>query len=166
MLVVIGLIVLLLAAFVGVVGVLTNAGASHLLTDNFAVLGYDVTGSTGTLFLYGIVVGTVAGVGLSVLLVGARRAAARGGSPRRELAHSPSDVASVEADQGARRDRDRRDRHGGANTDAPSHPHEADTGGNRFPWVRRWAHRSSGAQSSPGAERPGAKPTATTPSQR
>ena len=39
----------------------------------FSVFGYHVTGSTGTLFLYGIVVGAVGLLGLSLLLAGARR---------------------------------------------------------------------------------------------
>ncbi|HME47274.1 MAG TPA: hypothetical protein VKG81_03965 [Mycobacterium sp.] len=49
MLVIVGLIVLFVAVIVGVVGVLGNAGAAHPLTENFSVLGYHVTGSTGTL---------------------------------------------------------------------------------------------------------------------
>jgi hypothetical protein len=51
------------------------AGAAHPLTENFAIFGYHVTGSTGTLFRFGIVVGAVAMLGLSVLLAGAPRAA-------------------------------------------------------------------------------------------
>ena len=43
------------------------------LTRPFAVFGYHVTGSTGTLFLYGIVVGALALLGLSLLLAGIRR---------------------------------------------------------------------------------------------
>ena len=44
-------------------GVLTNAGSGHELTHDFAVFGYRVTGSTGTVFLYGIVVGAIALLG-------------------------------------------------------------------------------------------------------
>lgn len=40
----------------------------HALTGGFSVFGYDVTGSTGTLFLDGIVVGSIAMLGLSMLL--------------------------------------------------------------------------------------------------
>ena len=47
--------------------VLANGGHAHAVT-HFAVFGYHVTGSTGTLFLYGIVVGALALAGLSVLL--------------------------------------------------------------------------------------------------
>src|SRR5664279_2295996 len=73
MLIVVGLILLIAAVVVGVAGVLANGGSAHALTHGFAVFGYHVTGSTGTLFLYGIVVGAVALLGLSVLLAGARR---------------------------------------------------------------------------------------------
>ena len=57
MIIIIGLVILIAAVVAGVAGVLTNSGSGHPLTGHFAVLGYHVTGSTGTLFLYGIVVG-------------------------------------------------------------------------------------------------------------
>jgi hypothetical protein len=85
MILIIGLVVLLVAVAVGFTGVLTNTGPAHPLTENFDVVGYHVTGSTGTLFLGGIVVGAVAMLGLSVLLAGARRTAGRGRDARREL---------------------------------------------------------------------------------
>src|ERR1700734_3701299 len=77
MMVIVGLVVLLIGVIVGTVGVLGNAGATHPLAENFSVLGYHVTGSTGTLFLSGIVVGAVGLLGLSVLLADARRDLAR-----------------------------------------------------------------------------------------
>jgi len=98
MIVIIGLIVLLVAVIVGMVGVLGNAGAAHPLTENFAVFGYHVTGSTGTLFLSGIVVGAVAMLGMSALLAGARRAATRGHDARRELARSRRETAFLNRD--------------------------------------------------------------------
>jgi hypothetical protein len=49
MIIVIGLIILVAAIVVGVAGVLTNSGHGHALTHGFAVFGYHVTGSTGTL---------------------------------------------------------------------------------------------------------------------
>lgn len=98
MIVIIGLIVLLVAVIVGMVGVLGNAGAGHPLTENFAVFGYHVTGSTGTLFLFGIVVGAVAMLGMSALLAGARRAASRGQDARRELARSQRETAFLNRD--------------------------------------------------------------------
>jgi hypothetical protein len=79
MLVIVGLIALLVAAIVAIVGVLSNAGAAHPLTD-FSVFGYHLTGSTGTLFLFGIAVGAVASLGVCVLLAGAWRAASSGGA--------------------------------------------------------------------------------------
>ena len=75
MIVIVGLIVLVVAGIVAITGVLANAGPVHPLTGNFSVFGYHVTGSTGTLFLFGIVIGALAMLGLSVLLAGARRTA-------------------------------------------------------------------------------------------
>jgi len=77
MLVVLGLIILLVAVIVGLAGVLGNAGSEHALTDGFAFFGIEVNGSTGTLFLIGIVVGVAAVLGLGMLLAGARRTAVR-----------------------------------------------------------------------------------------
>ena len=65
------LIVLLVAAIAAIVGVLSNKGAAHPLTD-FSVFGYHLTGSTGTLFLFGIAVGAVASLRLCLLLAGTR----------------------------------------------------------------------------------------------
>ena len=66
MIIIIGLVILIAAVIAGVAGVLSNGGSGHALTHPFAVFGYHVTGSTGTLFLYGIVVGALALFGLSV----------------------------------------------------------------------------------------------------
>jgi hypothetical protein len=63
------------------------------------VFGYHVTGSTGTLFLYGIVVGALALAGLSLLLAGARRTSRRGRDARRGLARSRRETAAVSADR-------------------------------------------------------------------
>ena len=70
------LIVLLVAAIAAIVGVLSNKGAAHPLTD-FSVFGYHLTGSTGTLFLFGIAVGAVASLGICLLLAGTRLTASR-----------------------------------------------------------------------------------------
>ena len=99
MIVIVGLVVLLAAVIVGFTGVLTNAGAAHPLTENFSVFGYHVTGSTGTLFLVGIVVGAVGMLGLSVLLAGARRTAGRGRDARRELKRSQRETAFLNRDR-------------------------------------------------------------------
>ena len=98
MIVIIGSIVLLVAMIVGLVGVLGNAGEAHSLTENFAVFGYDVTGSTGTVLLLGIVVGVVAMLGMSTLVVGVRRAASRAEETRRELARSRRETAFLNRD--------------------------------------------------------------------
>src|SRR6478752_2511662 len=99
MLVIVGLAVLVVAVIVGFTGVLTNAGPDHLLTENFSVFGYHVTGSTGTLFLFGIVIGVVAMLGLSVLLAGARRTAGRGRAARRDLKTSQRETAFLHRDR-------------------------------------------------------------------
>src|ERR1019366_4672354 len=66
MIVILGLVILVAAVIVGVGGVLGNGGSGHALSHGFALFGYHVTGSTGTLFLYGIVAGAVALFGLSL----------------------------------------------------------------------------------------------------
>lgn len=78
MLVILGLILLIAALFVGVVGVLTSDGAAHQLTGGFSVSEYPITGSAGTLFPYGIVVGAVAMFSLRLLPAGARGSSHRG----------------------------------------------------------------------------------------
>ncbi len=98
MIVILGLVILVAAVIVGVAGVLANGGHAHAVT-HFAVFGYHVTGSTGTLFLYGIVVGALALAGLSVLLAGARRTSRRGRDARRGLAQSRRETAAVSQDR-------------------------------------------------------------------
>jgi hypothetical protein len=98
MIIVLGLVILVAAVIAGVAGVLANGGHAHAVT-HFAVFGYHVTGSTGTLFLYGIVVGALALAGLSVLLAGARRTSRRGRDARRGLAQSRRETAAVSADR-------------------------------------------------------------------
>src|ERR1035438_9539340 len=87
--------VLVAAVVVGVAGVLSNGGSGHALTHGFAVFGYHVTGSTGTLFLYGIVVGALGMLGLSLLLAGARRTSRRGSDARRGLKQSRRETATA-----------------------------------------------------------------------
>jgi hypothetical protein len=98
MIVILGLVILVAALIAGVAGVLANGGHAHAVT-HFAVFGYHVTGSTGTLFLYGLVVGALALAGLSVLLAGARRTSRRGRDARRGLAQSRRETAAVSADR-------------------------------------------------------------------
>jgi hypothetical protein len=98
MIIILGLVILVAAVVVGVAGVLANGGHAHAVT-HFAVFGYHVTGSTGTLFLYGIIVGALAMAGLSMLLAGARRTSRRGRDARRGLAQSRRETAAVSADR-------------------------------------------------------------------
>ena len=63
------------------------------------MFGYHVTGSTGTLFLYGIVVGALGLLGLSLLLAGARRTSRRGREARRGLTQSRRETAAVSQDR-------------------------------------------------------------------
>lgn len=95
MIVVLGLIILLAAVIVGVAGVLGNASSEHALTDGFAVFGFQVTGSTGTVFLIGIVVGVAAALGLGLLLAGVRHTYRRGRTARRELKQSRRETAAI-----------------------------------------------------------------------
>src|SRR5580658_1090280 len=92
MIVILGLVILVAALIAGVAGVLANGGHAHAVT-HFAVFGYHVTGSTGTLFLYGIVVGALAVGGLSLLAAG--RSSRRGRAARASLAQSRRETAAV-----------------------------------------------------------------------
>ena len=98
MIVILGLVILVAAVIAGMAGVLANGGHAHAVT-HFAVFGYHVTGSTGTLFLYGIVAGALGMLGLSLLLAGARRTSRRGRDARRGLAQSRRETAAVSADR-------------------------------------------------------------------
>lgn len=99
MIVIVGLIVFAAAAIVGLVGLMSNVGPSHQLTEAFSVFGYHVTDSAGTVFLFGIVAGVVAALGLGVLLAGARRTADRGRVARRELARSQQENTLINRDR-------------------------------------------------------------------
>ena len=135
MLVIVGLIVLLLAVIVALMGVLGNTGPTHPLTESFSVFGYHVTGSTGALFLFGIVIGAVAMLGLSVLLAGASRTAGRGRDARRDLERSQRETAF------ANRDRDSLLEHQqvGAVAGAPVNPAVATTHRDWIPLLGRWS---------------------------
>jgi hypothetical protein len=99
MIIIIGLVILIAAVVAGAAGVLSNSGSGHPLTHQFAILGYHVTGSTGTLFLYGIVVGALGLLGLALLLAGARRTSRRGREARRGLRRSRRETAAVSHDR-------------------------------------------------------------------
>ena len=135
MLVIVGLVVLLVAVIVGFTGVLTNAGPAHPLTENFSVFGYHVTGSTGTLFLFGIVIGAVAMLGLCVFLAGARRTAGHGRDARHELKRSQRETAFLN------QERDQRLEHQEADTasGAAVNPQPAPTPRTRIPLLGRFS---------------------------
>jgi hypothetical protein len=99
MIIVLGLVILVAAVIAGVAGVLGNSGGTHALTHGFAALGYHVTGSTGTLFLYGIVIGAAGMLGLSLLLAAARHTSRRGSAARRGLRQSRQETAAVSQDR-------------------------------------------------------------------
>ncbi len=100
MLVILGLVLLIAALVVGVAGVVANDGSAHELTGGFSVFGYEVTGSTGTLFLYGIAVGAVGLLGLSLLLAGARRRTSRRGHDTGpEVDHARRGTAAADDDR-------------------------------------------------------------------
>ncbi len=124
MIIVIGLVILVAAVIAGVAGILSNGGHAHAVT-HFAVFGYHVTGSTGTLFVYGIVVGALALVGLalvglSLVLAGARRTSRRGRDARRGLAQSRRETAAVSQDRDDMRGQRDLARAGNASTPADS----------------------------------------------
>jgi hypothetical protein len=117
---------------VGFTGLLTNA---HPLPENFAVFGYHVTGSTGTLFLFGIVVGAVAMLGLSVLLAGARRTAGRGRDSRHELKRSQRETAFLNQEREQRLEHQQVGAAGGSAVN----PQPAPTPRSRVPLLGRWS---------------------------
>jgi hypothetical protein len=94
MIIIVGLVILVAAVVVGVAGVLGNGGSAHAVS-HFSVLGYHLTGSAGTLFLNGIVVGAAGLLGLSLLLAGARRTSRRGAAARRGLRQSRRETAAA-----------------------------------------------------------------------
>jgi hypothetical protein len=104
MIIFLGLIILIAALIAGTAGVLGNTGSGHVLSHPFTVLGYHVTGSAGTLFLYGIVTGALAMLGLNLLLAGAWRAARRGQHARQGLRRSRRNAAAVARDHDTQRE--------------------------------------------------------------
>ncbi|MFZ2177000.1 MAG: hypothetical protein WAW17_23790 [Rhodococcus sp. (in: high G+C Gram-positive bacteria)] len=151
MIIILGLVILLAAVIVGLAGVLTNSGDGHALTDGFAEFGYHVTGSTGTLFLYGIVVGAVGLLGLSLLLAGARRTSRRGRLARHDLKDSRRETADAYQD----RDRlaEQRDMVAADPDTVDRTPHETnprDQRDGRRDWRHPFGHRTDGVATSHG----------------
>lgn len=98
MIIVIGLIVLIVAAILAVAGVGTNIDNSHLLGGDFAIFGQHFNNvSTGRLFLYGILVGIGAALGLSILYAAfLRRLSSR--KLKRELRDSRGETTALRED--------------------------------------------------------------------
>jgi hypothetical protein len=94
MIVIAGLVIVAVTAIAGVAGVLANSGHAHAVA-HFAVLGHHVTGSTGTVFLYGAVVGALAMLGLSLVAADIGRSSRRGIAARASLAQSRRETAAV-----------------------------------------------------------------------
>ncbi|MFI8387557.1 hypothetical protein [Streptomyces sp. NPDC085540] len=101
MILILGLIILIAAIIVGLAGVFGNTGAGHDLGvgGDFSIFGYHVTGSTGSLFLSGIIVGAAALLGLTLVMMGARRSARRSAQARRELGTSRREAAVVDRER-------------------------------------------------------------------
>ncbi|WP_067688940.1 LapA family protein [Nocardia jejuensis] len=95
MFIIIGLIALLGAVAVGVAGIQANSGDSHTLTDGFTVFDHTYSGSSGTLFAYGILVGAIGTCGLIMLLAGTWSSSRRGMAARRELRQSRREMAAA-----------------------------------------------------------------------
>lgn len=99
MIVILGLLVLIVAVSVAVAGVVGNSGAAHPTSDSFAIFGQHLGSlSTGQLFLYGIIVGAVAMLGLSMLLGAFTRRLASHGA-RKQLKGSQQETSDVRADR-------------------------------------------------------------------
>lgn len=97
--VIVGLLILLAAVVVGLSGVLANSGGEHLLGQDFSVLGLQLSGlTTGQLFLYGIIIGVLGMLGLSLLLgVFNKRLASR--RSRRALKGSQKESQALRTDR-------------------------------------------------------------------
>ena len=96
MIVIIGLVILSISVLLAAMGFVVNA--NHLFDGDFALFGQHITGlTTGRLFLFGVIVGLVMALGLSIL----RGAFSRGIASRelqRELKKSLAETASIRAD--------------------------------------------------------------------
>jgi hypothetical protein len=69
MVAILGLLILVVAALVIAAGVSANGGGTHPLGSDFSIAGLHLSGlSVGELFLYGVVVGGLAMLGLSMVL--------------------------------------------------------------------------------------------------
>ncbi|WP_330252601.1 hypothetical protein OG874_42205 [Nocardia sp. NBC_00565] len=94
MIIIIGLVVLIGAVVIGVAGVAANTGEVRTSTSDFGVFDYHFTASAGELFLYGMAIGAIGMLGLSLLLAGVWRSSRRNSVVRRELRQSRREMAA------------------------------------------------------------------------
>ncbi|WP_063058042.1 hypothetical protein [Nocardia sienata] len=98
MIIVLGLVIAVAAVAAGVAGVAANTSDVNRLTSDFSVFDYHFAGTTGELFLIGIIVGVVGGLGVGLVSAGAWRSTRRGLETRRELRQSRKEVAAAQRD--------------------------------------------------------------------
>jgi hypothetical protein len=94
-----GLLLLVIAAVVAVVGIFSNLGSSHQLGRTVDLLGYHLHGSTGKLLLVGVIIGAVGMLGLNMLLAGIGRGFKRTLSQRKERKSEVNETKSVVHDR-------------------------------------------------------------------
>jgi hypothetical protein len=83
--IVLGLLLLIAAGAVALGGIFANSGSGHALAQSFTVFGYELEGSSGRIFVYGIVVGVIAALGFGLLVAGLNRGVRHRVATRREL---------------------------------------------------------------------------------
>ncbi|MGW4769715.1 hypothetical protein ACWEO2_16925 [Nocardia sp. NPDC004278] len=96
MIIIIGLVVLIGAVVIGVAGVAANTGEVRTSSSDFGVFDYHFTASAGALFLYGMAIGAIGMLGLSLLLAGVWRSSRRSSAVRRDLRQSRRELATKE----------------------------------------------------------------------
>ncbi|WP_330255942.1 hypothetical protein OG874_16050 [Nocardia sp. NBC_00565] len=73
MVIVIGMFVLIAAIIAGAAALLSTGGDAHALTGDVTLFGYHVTDTAGVMVIWGIAVGVIGLVELSLLLADTRR---------------------------------------------------------------------------------------------
>ncbi|WP_051133727.1 hypothetical protein [Nocardia paucivorans] len=94
MLIILGLVVTVAAVAAGVAGVAVNTSEINQLDSEFSVFDYTFAGTTGELFIIGLIVGVVGGLGVSMLFAGVRRSTRKRVETRRDLANQQEPVAA------------------------------------------------------------------------
>lgn len=104
MTIVLGLVLAVAALAAGVAGVAANTSDTNKLTSDFSVFDYQFSGTTGELFLIGIVIGVVGGLGVGMVAAGALRSTRTGLATRRELRQTRREAAAAQKDLAKTRD--------------------------------------------------------------